>query len=156
VDVDNLITIKFTEIWLPIPQLTVTLDRLFAAIEHEQRMAGNFAVELYGAKESPFWMSPSNGRDVVRVDVFWWGHNWGDPREFFRYYWNTLLDLPAARLHWGKFLPSVGQRYGTVTFGPEFIANAYANHIADWLRLRQTFDPRGVFLTDCWRSVFGL
>jgi hypothetical protein len=156
VDVENLITIKFTEIWLPVPQLTVALDRLFAAIEREQRMAGNFAVELYGAKESPFWISPSNGRDVVRVDVFWWGHNLGDPREFFTYYWNTLLDIPGARLHWGKFLPTVGQKYGAVTFGPEFIANAYADHIADWLRLRQTFDPHGVFLTDYWRSVFGL
>src|SRR5262249_2024543 len=71
VDVDNLISIKFTEIWLPMSQLTPALDRLFVAIESEQRMAGNFAVEFYGAKESPFWMSPSNGRDVFRVDVFW-------------------------------------------------------------------------------------
>jgi len=156
VNVDQLITIQFTEIWLPIPQLTPAVDRLFVAIEREQRMAGNFAVELYGAKDSPFWLSPSNGRDVVRVDVFWWGHNAGNPRDFFTYYWNTLLDLPGVRFHWGKFLPTVGQRYGNVTFNSDFIRNAYADHITDWLRLRQTFDPQGVFLTAYWQSIFGL
>jgi hypothetical protein len=156
VDVERLITIQFTEIWLPIPQLTTALDRLFHAIGNEQRMAGNFAVELYGAKVSPFWMSPSNGRDVVRVDVFWWGHNFGDPRHFFTYYWDTLLDLTGARLHWGKFLPAVGQKCGNVTFGADFIRNAYADHIDDWLGLRQAFDPQSVFLTDYWRLIFGL
>ena len=156
VDVDNLIAIQFTEIWLPIPQLTTALDRLFAAIDKEQRMAGNFAVELYGARNSPFWMSPANGRDVVRVDVFWWAHNIGRRLEFFTYYWNQLLDLPGARLHWGKFLPVIGQKYGNVTFGPEFIKTAYEDHITDWLSLRRSFDPDGVFLTDYWRSIFGL
>ena len=156
VDVDNLITLQFTEIWLPISQLTSALDRLFAGIKENQRMAGNFAVELYGAKDSPFWLSPSNGRNVVRVDVFWWGHNFGDPREFFTYYWNALLELPGARLHWGKFLPTLGQKYGNVTFGPSFLGKAYTDHMNDWLALRQTFDPNRVFLTDYWRSVFAL
>jgi D-arabinono-1,4-lactone oxidase len=158
VDTDGAIQIQFTEIWLPVSQLTTALDRLKAAIEPNQRMAGNFAVELYGAKNSPFWMSPANNRPdgVVRVDVFWWAKNIGSRQQFFTYYWNELLDLDGARLHWGKFLPAVGQKYGNATFGPGFIRGGYADHIKQWLQLRQSFDPVGVFLTDYWRLIFGI
>lgn len=158
VDTDGQIPIDFTEIWLPVSQLTTALDRLMAAIEPNQRMAGNFAVELYGAKSSPFWMSPANNRPdgVVRVDVFWWHKNLGSRQQFFTYYWNQLVDLDGARFHWGKFLPAVGQKYGNATFGPDFIRHAYADHIVRWLQLRQSFDPAGVFLTDYWRLIFGI
>jgi len=156
VDVDNLISLHFTEIWLPLSQLTPALDRLIPAIAAEQRMAGNFAIEFYAARESPFWMSPANGRDVFRVDVFWWKRNLGDALDFFGMYWDQLLELPGARLHWGKFLPIVGKKYGKVTFGPEFIRKAYSDHIEEWLELRTRFDPKGVFLTSHWKSVFGI
>jgi len=158
VDVDGAIPIQFTEIWLPVSQLTAALDRLTAAICADQGMAGNFAVELYGAKDSPFWMSPANNRHdgVVRVDVFWWARNLGSRQRFFTHYWKQLLDLDGARLHWGKVLPAVGQKYGNAIFGPEFIKTAYADHITQWLHLRQAFDPDGVFLTDYWRLIFGI
>jgi D-arabinono-1,4-lactone oxidase len=158
VDVDGVLQIQFTEIWLPVSQLTAALDRLIAATSADQRMAGNFAVELYGAKDSPFWMSPANNRKdgVARVDVFWCARNFGSRTKFFTYYWNQLLDLDGVRLHWGKFLPSVGQKYGSATFGPDFIRRAYADHITQWLQLRRSFDPGGIFLTDYWRLIFGI
>jgi D-arabinono-1,4-lactone oxidase len=154
VRVDTLIKIIFTELWLPLDQLTVTLDRLSALLE-DQAVAGNFAIELYGARQSPFWLSPSHGHDVVRVDVFWWAYNIGDPRERFAHFWKALLDLPGTRLHWGKHLPDVGQRYGSVIFDRDFLRNAYPR-LDDWLSIRRAMDPDGVFVTDYWRRVFGL
>lgn len=152
--VDSLIRIIFTEIWLPLEQLTPALDRLTAILQ-DQRVAGNFAVELYGAGASPFWLSPSFERNVVRVDVFWWAYSFGNSREHFSHFWNALLDLPGARLHWGKHLPDVGQRCGAVTFGPEFLASQYSR-FDDWLVLRRECDPDEVFVTDYWRPILGL
>lgn len=158
VDVDKAIPIQFTEIWLPVNQLTQTLDALIPAIDKEQRMAGNFAIELYGAKDSPFWMSPAYSRKegAVRVDVFWWARNLGSRERFFAYYWDLLLELKGARLHWGKYLPVVGKKYGSITFGPEFIRQAYSERMGDWLKCRARFDPDGVFLTDYWRAILGI
>jgi FAD binding domain/D-arabinono-1,4-lactone oxidase len=129
VDTVHLIPLKFTEFWIPVNQTGLVLDRLNAALE-DQQMAGNFAVEFYGAKDSPFWLSPSNGGDVVCVDVFWWGHNFGRPEDFFAHYWNTLLDVPGTRFHWGKYLPTVGRTYANIPFGPNFIRKAYGSRAA--------------------------
>jgi hypothetical protein len=63
------------------------------------------------------------------------------PEDFFKYYWDTLLDVPGTRFHRGKYLPQIDHTYAKVLFGPKFIRNAYASHIDDWLALRQRFDP---------------
>lgn len=154
VRVDSLIKLVMTEIWLPTSQIGATLDRLTTMLE-TQAMAGNFAVELYGAKQSPFWMSPAHEGDVVRVDVFWWAYNVGNPLTHFGHFWDTLLELPGARLHWGKQLPEVGQRYGSVEFGPDLLRHRYSR-MNDWLALRAQFDPERLFVSDYWVDVLGL
>lgn len=154
VKVDTLIKLIFTEIWLPLSQLTEAMRRLTEILSQES-VAGNFAVELYGAKQSPFWLSPSFETDVVRVDVFWWAYNFGDPAEHFSHFWNVLLELPGARLHWGKNLPSAGQQCGSVVFGPNFVRDRYGR-FSDWLLMRERFDPDKLFVTDYWKSILGL
>lgn len=151
--VDTLVKVVFTEIWLPLDQLSNALDRLTRLVE-DPAVASNIIVELYGAKASPFWLSPSFDRDVVRVDVFWWAHNIGSARRHFAQFWNVLLELPGARLHWGKHLPDVGSTYGSVTFNPALLRDRYPR-LEDWLRIRQRLDPDGVFLSEYWRAILG-
>jgi FAD/FMN-containing dehydrogenase len=152
--VDTLIKVIFTEIWLPLDQVTPALDRL-KVITADPVVAGNFAIEFYGAKQSPFWLSPSFDRDVFRVDVFWWAYSFGDPRKHFEHFWNALLELPGARLHWGKHLPDVGTQYGGVVFNLDFLKHQYGN-LARWLQIRRAMDPDGVFVTEYWRRIFEL
>lgn len=154
VRVDSLIKLVMTEIWLPVSQVEATLDRLTTMLQ-TQAMAGNFAVELYGAKQSPFWLSPAHEGDVVRVDVFWWAYNAGNPLTHFGHFWNALLEVPGARLHWGKQLPEVGQQCGSVEFGPDFLRHRYSR-MDDWLTLRSQFDPERLFVSDYWVDVLGL
>ena len=154
VHVDTLIRLIMTEVWLPLDQLTTAIDRL-KAILVEEEVASNFAVELYGARRSPFWLSPSFDRDVLRVDVFWWAYNLGDPRKHFGFFWDALLDLDGARLHWGKQLPEVGRKCGNIVFNPAFLKARY-DRFDDWLAIRADMDPDAVFLTSYWKSILGL
>jgi hypothetical protein len=56
-------------------------------------------------------MSQSYGRDVVRIDPYWWEYNpEGNLTDFFEKYWKALLPIETARLHWGKHFPAVGNR----------------------------------------------
>src|SRR5204863_9135742 len=107
-----------------------------------------------GAQRSPFWLSPSFDRDVFRVDVFWWAYSFGDPRQHFAHFWNALLDLPGARLHWGKQLPDVGTKYGNIVFGPDFLMDRYSR-LKDWLELRKQLDADRVFVTAYWQRILG-
>ncbi|CAG8656562.1 20480_t:CDS:1, partial [Dentiscutata erythropus] len=104
-DVDYLIKTSFTEIWFPLEQIDEVMTKLEKLFSDHPSYAGNFALELYGAKRSPYWLSPSYEHDVFRVDPYWWEHNFGDPREYFEKFWNILLPINGARLHWGKYLP---------------------------------------------------
>jgi D-arabinono-1,4-lactone oxidase len=151
VPVRTLLRTHFTEIWLPIEEtdrVVATLERMFL----DQAVAGNFLVELYGAKRSPFWLSPSYDRDVVRVDAYAWAHNRGRPEDQFAHYWDHLLDIPGARLHWGKTLPGPGQVHGKTVFGLGYLKSVYPM-LAPWLERRARMDPDRVFLIDYWRSI---
>jgi D-arabinono-1,4-lactone oxidase len=125
------------------------LDELFK----DQKAAGNFATEIYGAKESPFWLSMSYGGDMVRVDPYWLARNRGDLRKYFSYFWGVLLDISGTRLHWGKYLPLPGQKCGTKTFNLAYLKSVYPR-MNDWLTKREEMDPDQVFVTDYWRGIF--
>lgn len=154
VDSDHLFQILFTEVWLPMERadaVVALLDELF----HDQAAAGNFAVELYGARRSPFWLSAAYAADVIRVDPYWWAYNFGSAEAYFTLYWKRLLDVPGARFHWGKYLPTPGLKYGSTRFELGYLRGVYPR-LDDWLKLRREFDPRGVFLTEYWRQMFEL
>jgi D-arabinono-1,4-lactone oxidase len=131
------------------------MDRLTTLFDKPGSAApGNFITELYGAENSPFWLSPAYETDSFRVDVFWWAYNAGNPRKHFALFWDALLDVPGARLHWGKQLPDPGKKYGSVVFNPQFLKNAYPKFEA-WHAIRRQMDPRGIFLSPYWRKILG-
>ena len=148
---DTIIKVDFTEIWIPLDQCSNVVSKLTELFKNP-KAANNFATEMYGAKESPFWLSMSYKEKMVRVDPYWWAYNKGDPREFFTFFWDVLLDIPGTRLHWGKYLPNPGQKCGTKTFNLEYLKSVYPK-MEDWLKLRELMDPKQVFVTDYWRNI---
>ena len=81
--VDTIIRVDFTEIWVPISQCQTVMDKLQNLSSENQKAANNFAIEIYGAKSSPFWLSMSYQQDMVRDDPYWWTYNKAYPKTFF-------------------------------------------------------------------------
>ena len=152
---DSIIKVDFTEIWMPLDQCQAVMDKLLKLFENNQKAANNFATEIYGAKESPFWLSMSYNQKMVRVDPYWWAYNKGDKRQFFSYFWDVLLDIPETRLHWGKYLPLPGQKCGNTTFNLAYLKSVYPK-MDDWLKMREQMDPEQVFVTEYWRGILEL
>ena len=153
--VDRIIKVDFTEIWVPLDQCQTVIDKLQTLFAENQKAAGNFATEIYSAKRCPFWMSMSYNQDMVRVDPYWFVCNKGDLRTYFSYFWDVLLDIPDTRLHWGKYLPLPGQKCGNTTFNAEYLKKVYPK-MDDWLKLRKKHDPDQVFVTDYWRGILDI
>jgi D-arabinono-1,4-lactone oxidase len=154
VAVDTIIKTFFTEIWLPAESTDRVLD-VMEDLFRDRAAAGNFATEIYGAKRSKFWLSMAHDRDVVRIDPYWWAHNYGTPEAYFTRFWDVLLDIPGARLHWGKYMPRPGQRCGNTTFDADYLRRMYPKLDA-WLGLRRDFDPEQIFVTPYWRERLGI
>lgn len=148
---DTIIKVDFTEIWIPLDQSQTVINKLQKLFEN-QKACNNFATEIYGAKETPFWLSMSYNQKMVRVDPYWWAYNKGDKRAFFSYFWNVLLDIPDTRLHWGKYLPLPGQVCGDTTFNLAYLKSVYPK-MDDWLTMREKMDPDQMFVTQYWRDI---
>ncbi len=151
--VDTNLRTQFTEFWVPLEQTTRVMDILHKLYEDPKIALGNYAVEIYGAKRSPLWLSPSYNNNALRIDPYWWAHNSGNPAEFYANFWSRLLEVPGVRMHWGKYMPNNGQIYGQVKFDLNFLKSRYPK-LDDWLRLREQMDPNQVFLTNHWRKCF--
>lgn len=154
VPVDTLIKTDFTEVWIPIihsEKVINILEQMFT----DSKAAGAFAVEIYSAKSSPYWLSPAYNTDVIRIDPYWWAHGFGSIRRFFSYYWEHLLDIEGARLHWGKYLPEVGQKCGSTIFNASYLRLVYPK-MNDWMTLRDQLDPMQIFTTSYWRRILDI
>ncbi|MGH2644656.1 MAG: FAD-binding protein, partial [Chitinophagaceae bacterium] len=106
---DKLFPVEFTELWIPIEKTIPVMAAMNQAYQtyyaNKPGPGGALCTELYAAKASKFWMSPSYGCDVIRVDVFWFGNNTGSPADsFYPVFWNALKQF-NFRGHWGKYLP---------------------------------------------------
>jgi D-arabinono-1,4-lactone oxidase len=164
---DVLVPTEFTEAWLPVRHAARAMSLLQAyfdaAPDDHQALArtGTYAWELYGAKPTPLWLacSHTSGSDewsdgVLRIDLYWFASNPGDPAEvFYPQFWNLLRDngIPF-RLHWAKFQPvyAPGDRTWIDFFRATF------PRWDDFLALRRQKDPNNIFLNDYWRARFGL
>ncbi len=71
-NVDDLFDFQFGELWFPEKQMDEVMKRLRELFDKNPQASGNFIVELYAAKQSPFWLSPSYGHHAFRVDLYWW------------------------------------------------------------------------------------
>lgn len=154
-DVDGLINTAFSEIWFPKDQLDKVMSTLENLFHDHPHTVGNFIVELYAAKQSPAWLSPAYQCDAIRVDLYWWLRNRGSAHEYFSQFWQCLLPIPGARLHWGKHLPEIDQTLGSVRFNRAFLMRNYPR-LHDWLTLRAQIDPQQIFVTDYWRQLFAI
>lgn len=142
--------VEFTELWFDIESTGAVMQTLLDAYAADPNLAGTFTVELYVAKSSTAWLSPSYQRDSFRVDIFWYQRNAGDPVLDYYPKFYTMLEQLAFRVHWAKYLPEPGSPQG-----PSYLARQYPRW-NDFLALRAALDPHGTFLSTYWRRQLGL
>ena len=95
-------------------------------------------------------MSPSYGRNSVRVDVFWFKSGKTDPDAFFYpQYWELLRQF-GFRFHWGKHLSLPDSSTGTA------FRRAQCPKFELFLKWRAHFDPGQIFVNDYWRKHLGI
>src|SRR5204863_7613064 len=104
---DKLMPVWFTELWIDISQSQKVMTDLLNFYNASTENTGAFSCEIYPAKSNAFWLSPSYLQDVIRIDVFWFANNTGDPTTFYQKFWD-LLEPYQFRPHWGKYLPDPG------------------------------------------------
>jgi D-arabinono-1,4-lactone oxidase len=155
---DGLLGTEFTEIWVPIGRAQQVMN-LYQDMFDEGGYAatGYYSTEVYGGPPSSSWMHPgyTNGSDEykdgsVRIDVYWFRDNMGVPNcdeGFLDQYWEVLRDNDVPfRLHWGKFIP----RYDFAEWAALYKANL--PRFEDFMAVRETRDPDGLFFTDYWQT----
>lgn len=158
---DLLMPTYFTELWIPFTEAGGEVDRTIAAMRKLfdadgtaqgcYKATGPFCIEIYATKaEERFSLSPASGsKNVLRIDVFWFGYNAGDPvAEFYPQFWSALDGLDY-RLHWGKFLPRPDQ------LAPSKLLARYPRW-EEWKRARAAHDPYNIFLSQYWSEHLGL
>lgn len=146
---DKLMPVWFTELWIDITKSKEVMKELQDFFKEDEKNAGNFSYEIYAAKENDFWLSPSYKTDVIRIDIFWFGNNNGDPAIFYQRFWTRLAKF-NYRPHWGKYLPD-----GKSAQGWAYLRSNYPKW-DDWKKMRKQLDPNQVFLNDYWRGHLGI
>lgn len=149
---DTFMPTEFTELFIDVRRTHEVMQALREFFEHDAGMerTGPYATEIYPAKKSRFWLSPSYGMDTVRVDVFWFKTHLGSPElDFYPRYWDLLRRFDF-RFHWGKYLAHPGS-----STGAEYVRRQYPMWDR-FMELRAELDPRGVFLTRYWREQLGI
>jgi hypothetical protein len=148
---DHLMATSFTELWIPIEHAQ---EVMIAMRDHYRdnglSAAGTYACEIYAAKKSPFFLSPSYGTDVVRMDIFWFDGNRESPaKHFYPQFW-SVLERFGFRPHWGKTLPPADSHTGAA-----YLREQYPR-FDDFLEVREQLDPEQMFVTDYWRNHLGI
>ncbi len=147
---DRLMPVWFTELWIPISKTRAVMNALKKFYAKGPKYTGAFCCEIYAAKKSAAWLSPSYGTDVIRIDVFWFAKNNENPADkFYPLYWKALAPF-GFRPHWGKFLPP-----GNGPQGARYLKKVYPRW-SQWMALRKKLDPNGIFLHDYWQAHLGI
>ena len=146
---DRLFPVWFTELWIPLENASDVMQDLKAFYGENPSNAGTFSCEIYAAQSNNFWLSPSYNTDVIRIDVFWFGNNIGNPADYFNKFWQRLAKF-NFRPHWGKYLPDANS-----SLGVEYLENLYPKW-QDWKDLRHNMDPGEIFVNDYWRAHLGI
>jgi hypothetical protein len=144
---DTLLPTQFTEMWIPVSRSAEVMAKLR---DHFRRggfaATGPYACEVYATRPSRFWLSPAYEADVIKVDMFWYGHNKGDPSQtFYPQFWELLRGF-RYRLHWGKHLPDDSAQY----------LRPLCPRWDDFMQVRAELDPDQVFVTAYWRKHLGI
>jgi hypothetical protein len=161
---DKPVPTEFTELFIDISQadkLMEALKQFFCPTESQEGKSqvlartGTYAFEIYPGHQSRFWMSPSYGRHSVRLDVFWYRTDHPDDstrrEKFFELFWQLLYkEKIPFRVHWGKYLPKADSDTGA-----KYLREQY-DKWDDFMKLRQDWDPKGIFLNTYWKEHLGL
>jgi D-arabinono-1,4-lactone oxidase len=148
---DKLLPVWFTELWIDINQSQQVMDALKKYYDAQPITIDlSFSCEVYAARQNNFWLSPSYQQDVIRIDVFWFGYNQGDPATFYQNFWDLLAPF-NYRPHWGKYIPDTVNGVPGVTY----ISDRYPRW-ADWMALRNKMDTQQIFVNDYWRGKLGI
>ncbi len=146
---DKLVPVEFTEIWIPLEKTHQVMKKMRDYYQSAgYKATGSFSCEIYAAKKSDFWLSPSYNQDVLRVDIFWFTYNYGKPEEvYYPQFWNLLMNDKdiSCRFHWGKYMP----------VNPGYLKNQYPK-MNEFLSLRKKLDPDNIFLTKYWQERLGI
>jgi hypothetical protein len=146
---DRLMPVWFTELWIPIEKTQEVMTALLNFYSEGPTNTGAFSCEIYATKSSPFWMSPAYQTNVIRIDVFWFANNNGNPVDFYKPFW-ALLQQFNYRPHWAKYLPA-----GDSAQGVTYLQSVYPKW-NNWMALREQMDPGQVFVSDYWRGHLGI
>lgn len=151
---DKLMPVWFTELWIDIAQSQQVMTTLLNFYNESTANTGAFSCEIYPAKSNNFWLSPSYQQDVIRIDVFWFANNTGDPTVFYQKFWD-LLKPYNFRPHWGKYLPDADWgKFPPDPANPQgvpYLQGVYPKW-KNWMDLRAQLDPKQVFVNDYWRA----
>jgi hypothetical protein len=148
---DKLMPVWFTELWIDINQSEQVMDTLKKYYDSQPITIDlSFSCEIYAAKQNQFWLSPSYQLDVIRIDVFWFANNQGDPAKFYQSFWDLLAPF-NFRPHWGKYIPDTVNNVP----GVKYLSGNYPKW-TNWMDLRKEMDPQQVFVNDYWRSKLGI
>lgn len=145
---DKLFEVWFTELWIPLDKTKEVMDSL-QLFYQDPLNAGTFCCEIYAGKKSLFWMNPAYGTDVIRLDVYWFAKNTGDPADYFQRFWQHLMPF-KFRPHWGKYLPAPDSEQGT-----SYLQQQYPKW-KQFMQLRQQMDPHNLFLNSYWQEHLGI
>lgn len=150
---EKLLPTEFIELWIPVEktrEVMVTLRRFYE--KGGWKATGTFAFEIYTAKKSKCWLSPSYRGDMVRVDIFWFARNKANPvTDFFPQYWEVLKPFDFMQ-HWGKYLAYDRK-------DPDAWVDHFKKRTPRWddfMQIRQTMDPKQIFVTDYWVKHLGI
>lgn len=149
----NLFDLNYTELWVNIDQTQALIDVLDKHYKQGGISAtGTYTVEVCGAKQSDFWLSPANGHNVVRINILYFANGIEKPESYFGQFWDLLYQNKINfRPHWGKMLPPANDPHT----GAAYIAAQYSKWV-DFMSLRSIMDPHAIFLTSYWKTQLGI
>jgi hypothetical protein len=146
---DRIMPTEFTEIWIPLSKAGYVMTKLRELYDSKgYKATGSYSCEIYAAKKSDFWLSPSYHEDVIRINIFWYGYNAGKPVEcYYPQFWKLFIndETLTCRFHWGKYMP----------VNPEYLRQHYPRW-NDFFALREKLDPNRIFVTDYWAKHLGI
>jgi len=166
----KLMPIQFTELWFDIEDTAEVMQILkeYWADNEGLHHSGTFSWEMYPAKAGGYsgdgqqpggaWIRPSFGRTSFRVDVLWFDVETQIPYNFFTPLWNRFVEKGIYfRPHWAKWFP--GGNVAVSTDSSKMWRDYYSEQFprwSDWLKVRESRDPRNVFVSKFWADTFGI
>ena len=158
---NNLLPANRAEFWFPLSeaQQVMTLlesyysGQFFPGSNDSNRNVanGSYVVEILGAKNSPFWLSPSYQQDSLRINFYSLMQNDENVHDYFGQFYDLFFKHKINfRLHWGYYLPLPNSLEGG-----SYLQGQYPQWSA-FDSLRKQMDPQGIFLTSYWKEQLNI